>query len=333
MSGGGPLFVDVVIPFRRWDAWTAECLQATLALEPPCQRITLVPDEPLPAEVWENIRAMPNTQNVREVVSGPVNPARKRNAAMEHNGADIFGFVDSDARPWSDWLAQGLPFFEDSRVAIVGGPNLTPPEDHPLQKACGDIMASPLGMGAAYIRHVPVSRREVTELPTCNMLARNLEWLRFRPELDTSEDMEYCALARARGYRVIYDPAVRVDHHRRFLGVGFWRQFRAYGLYQGQRFAWHRLWRAAPLGLLVYLLALVLGLFVAPGWWWIWTIPLAIYLCGIAMESIRLTRGRLRGWLTWVAFPWAHAAYGIGYFQGLLSRMGAAPQSVQAKEK
>ena len=47
MSGGGPLFVDVVIPFRRWDAWTAECLQATLALEPPCQRITLVPDEPL----------------------------------------------------------------------------------------------------------------------------------------------------------------------------------------------------------------------------------------------------------------------------------------------
>lgn len=34
MSGGGPLFVDVVIPFRRWDAWTAECLQATLALEP-----------------------------------------------------------------------------------------------------------------------------------------------------------------------------------------------------------------------------------------------------------------------------------------------------------
>ena len=70
------LFVDVVIPFRRWDAWTAESTRAALVLDPPCRRVTLVPDAPLEAADWIAIRRMPGAERVRELPSGPVNPGR-----------------------------------------------------------------------------------------------------------------------------------------------------------------------------------------------------------------------------------------------------------------
>ena len=322
---GGP-FVDVVIPFRRWDAWTAESTRAALDMVPPCQGVTLVPDAPLEAADWIAIRRMPGAERVRELPSGPVNPGRKRNVAMDNSAADVFGFVDADARVFPDWLAQALPLFADETVAIVGGPNLTPPEDDLRQKACGDVMASPLGMGAAYIRHVPVSAREVEELPTCNMLARNLPGLRFRPELDTSEDMAFCGLARRMGRRVRYDPAVRVYHHRRRLGRAFGRQFREYGLYQGRRASWKWLWRAAPLAFVLYLAGLAGALLLWPAGWRIWLLPLGAYALVIGAESLRLARGRPRGLLTALAFPCAHVAYGWGYLRGGAGRFGDRPE-------
>ena len=324
MSGESGLSVDVVIPFRRWDRWTAESTLAALQLEPPCRRVTLVPDGPIGAEAWAEIRRMPGWEKVREIPSGPLNPGSKRNVAMEGNEAEIFGFVDSDARAWPDWLAKGVPHFSDSSVVIVGGPNLTPPEDHALQKACGDVMASPLGMGAAFMRHTPMPGREVTELPTCNMLARNLPWFRFRPELDTSEDMAFCGLARSKGFRVVYDPEVRVFHHRRRLGSAFGRQFHDYGLYQGRRASWKWIWRAFPLGLLLYLAALAVAELAFPAGWRIWIAPLCLYAVGIALESGRLTKCHPRWMLTFIAFPWAHAAYGLGYLRGWIdSRVGS----------
>lgn len=319
MNQAPPFFVEVVIPFRRWEAWAEESTRAALELDPPCSRVTLVPDGPLEPAAWESIRRMPGAGRVRELPSGPLNPGRKRNRAMEGSEAEIFGFVDSDARVWPNWLAKGLPHFKDGSVAIVGGPNLTPPEDDALQKACGDVMASPLGMGAAYLRHVPVSRREVAELPTCNMLARNVPGLRFQPELDTSEDMAFCGLAREKGFRLIYDPEVGVWHHRRRLGRAFGRQFHDYGLHQGRRAAWKWIWRAAPLGFLMYLVGLAVALAVAPAAWRWWGFPLCLYAVVIGAESLRLARGKPRCIWTAAAFPWAHVAYGLGYFRGWIA--------------
>lgn len=319
MSEPAVLFTDVVIPFRQWDGWCEECVLAALALDPPCQRITLVPDQPIGNDVWRVIREMQGGSRVRELASGPVNPGRKRNLAMENNEADIFGFVDSDARAWPDWLGKGLPHFVDPSIAVVGGPNLTPPEDGMLRKACGDVMASPLGMGAAFIRHTLATGREVTELPTCNLFVRNLPWMRFRPELDTSEDMALCGLVRERKFRVIYDPEVRVYHHRRRLGPAFGRQFHDYGLYQGRRAAWQWIWRAAPLGLLIYLAILSGALWLVPGHWRLFVLPLCLYFVCILAESLRLTRGRPRWLLTGSGFLWAHVAYGLGYLKGWMS--------------
>ena len=322
---GGEWFVDVVIPFRRWDAWTAESTRAALELAPPCRRVTLVPDAPLEAADWEVIRRMPGAEKVRELPSGPLNPGSKRNVAMVDNEADVFGFVDADARAWPDWLERSLPLCADETVAIVGGPNRTPPEDDVRQKACGDVMASPLGMGAAYVRHTPVSAREVGELPTCNMLARNRPDLRFRPELDTSEDMAFCELAHRLGLRVQYYPAVRVFHHRRRLGRAFWRQFCDYGVYQGRRAAWKWLWRAAPLAFVLYLAGLVLALLLWPAGWRLWLLPLGGYAVVIGAESLRVARGRPRWLLTALAFPCAHVAYGWGYLRGWVGRLRGRP--------
>ncbi len=315
--------MDVIIPFPRWDQWALECVESVLQLEPPCRWVTLVPDEPLPDDVWTVIRQLPGADKVREAASGPVNPGRKRNLGMEGSDAAFFGFVDADARVRSDWLGKGMPLFAEEDVLIVGGPNVTPEEDSPWQKAYGDVMASPLGMGGAYIRHTPVPRREVAELPTCNMLVRRHPGLAFDPALDTSEDMAFCALARQLGGRVVYDPEVMVFHHRRASPSAFARQFHHYGVYQGLRMTWVSLWRAMPLGLLIYMALLPLCCILWPAEWRIFLLPLMAYGACIAYESLRLSRCSARWWRTMTGFLLAHAAYGSGYFMGLFRK--AAP--------
>jgi hypothetical protein len=125
VSGG--LFVDVVIPFRRWDAWTAESTRAGAGTEAPVPARHAGAGRVVGSSGLVGHPADAGADRVRELPSGPVNPGRKRNVAMAGNEADVFGFVDADARALPDWLEKGLPHFADEAVAIVGGPNLTPP--------------------------------------------------------------------------------------------------------------------------------------------------------------------------------------------------------------
>lgn len=314
--------IDVIIPFRAWDDWTAECVSSILSMIPKAKWITLVPDEPLPPRVWDIINELnPAQQSIREVPSGAVNPGQKRNAAMRKSSAAFFGFIDADARPASNWLAKGMPLFDDDTIVIAGGPNLTPPEDSCWQKAYGHVMASPLGMGAGYIRHIPVSPREVGELPSCNMLVRKIPDLFFNPDMDTAEDMAFCGLAASKGGRIMYDPTVTVFHHRRKNPGGFFRQFMFYGLYQGQRACWRNVWRAAPFALLFCLVLMIAGLCLWPAYWMLWLLSPALYAMGILLESIRLSKPVLTFWRTATGFLIAHGAYGLGYAMGLFNRL------------
>ena len=255
--------------------------------------------------------------------TGGGNPAAKRNVALRRSDAAIFALVDSDAWPAPDWLAAGVPLLVDD-VAVVAGPNLTPPSDSLSRRLSGRVMESLLGFGAGFIRHRKVARRVVREMPTCNMILRKLDGLEFREDLNTGEDMMYCSDVRGRGLQVLYDPDVVVFHHRRKMGLSFMKQFFHYGLDKGRLTRRSSdisyVWQAFPAFFVLYLAALVVvALVPVPGWarQAAWT-PLVVYAAAVIIESCRLATSVGEACLAPLGFVLAHVSYGTGYLRGFL---------------
>lgn len=316
--------VDVIIPFRKWDWMVNECVKACDALVYSELTIRLVPDAPLTTSEQDQLKALHPLHPVVVHPSGGGNPSKKRNIAMRASSAPLVALVDSDAYPHPDWLNKALPLFSDS-IGIVAGPNLTPPEDPLQNRIAGLIMASPLGFGAAYIRHTPKSRRMVNEMPTCNMIFSRENGLYFREDFDTAEDMLFCADMRAQGKAVLYDPEVLVYHHRRPLWSPFVRQFYHYGFDKGRLtrkgYQATYIWHAAPAVFLIYQLALMVAIALntpSPYIFWAAT-PFLAYFLIITLECARLAKGTRELLLAIPTFVLAHMSYGAGYWIGMLN--------------
>ena len=312
--------IAIVIPFPRMDGWVIECVSGCAQIDYPSFEIWLLPDEAFSADQLDAaLRAAKNIA-VRVLPTGrATNPAQKRNVALHASCHEWLALIDADAFPRQDWLRNAVCEIADD-VGVVAGPNITPPQDPFLRQVSGLVMRSPLGFGGGYIRHHPVSRRDVMEMPTCNMLIRRLPGLFFREEFDTGEDMIYCRDTRERGLRVVYAPDVVVFHHRRSFPFGFSRQFFWYGCDKGRLFARNhgasRLAHAAPAGLLLYAVsAFLLALhWHLPLWCWL---PAIVYVFLVAIESMRCARNPLLALSGLIAFPVAHASYGLGFFYGI----------------
>jgi hypothetical protein len=325
MEAGDPSQVAIVVPFSEWNEWVLECVSHCARLSEKHWTLWLLPDTP-PSPSWcAKLDAIGLGKQVRVEPTGPGNPARKRNVALRKSDATIFALVDSDAWPQSDWLVKGLSLLQGN-VAVVTGPNLTPPDDPLSRRVSGRVMESPLGFGMAYIRHVPVKRRIVREMPTCNMVLRRLDGLLFREDMDTAEDMMYCAEVRERGMTILYDPDVVVFHHRRQLGRAFFAQFYRYGLDKGalarQRHTAVYRWQAMPAFFFLYLVGLTATC--------VWPLPLAarwaawgpmlLYGGAIVWECCRIARSGAELLLAPAGFLAAHLGYGIGYLGGFFRR-------------
>ncbi len=313
--------IPIIVPFPKWDEWLAECVAACARLDYPSLGIWLLPDAPLPPDILQKAERLACGRPLRVIPTSGGNPAKKRNIAMRASSHEWAALIDADAFPRQDWLKNAIKE-ATADTGIVAGPNLTPPRDPFLRQISGLMMRSPLGFGAGFLRHHPVSRREIEEMPTCNMLIRRLPDLFFREDFSTAEDMMYCHDTRKRGFRIIYSPDVVVFHHRREFPREFAKQFFLYGRDKGRLFARShssaRLGHAMPAALLLYAMAtLAMWLAHAVVWWWL--LPAAAYGALAFVESIRCAKNPLLALCGLVGFPVAHAGYGLGFLLGIPS--------------
>jgi GT2 family glycosyltransferase len=131
---------------------------------------------------------------------------------------EIVVFLDDDAIPRADWLERLLLHFRDPRVGGVGGrdvwrnevPRGQPTEDVGRITRWGKLVGNHyLGTGPA---------REVMVLQGANMAFRR-QALALPESLRGSGaqahfEVATCLWARKRGWRLVYDPSVVVDHYR-----------------------------------------------------------------------------------------------------------------------
>jgi dTDP-4-dehydrorhamnose reductase len=160
----------------------------------------------------------------------------KRDFALKVAKGDFIAYIDDDAYPHPEWLSNALFDFKDPRVGAVGGPNLTPPEDSFWAKISGNIYESYLTSGGAQNRFVPKQKMTVSELQGVNLIIRKDILLKvggFSTKLFSGDDTRICHSIRLLGYEVIYDPKVKVFHHRREFPLGHLRQIRTMGTHRG----------------------------------------------------------------------------------------------------
>jgi glycosyltransferase involved in cell wall biosynthesis len=330
------VLVSVIIPVRTVTPYVRETVEHLLNQSEKRLEIIIVTDK------------QEKLKRTRIIASEEPTPAFKRNLGAKLAKGKILAFLDDDSYPSKDWLKNALKvFYGDKEITGVCGPTLTPSEDNLYQKASGWVWASWLGSGGAGVyRNRVMSRREVDDFPSVNLLIRKADFFKvggFDIKHWPGEDTKLCLdLTKSLGKKIIYDPKVLVYHHRRAVLIPHLKQISRYALRRGF-FA-----KAFPetsfrIGYLLptfFVLGLVFGplvcFFIYQLWNFYW-LALLLYFFLLLSSGIEVFFKEKRldlAFLVMISIFATHIEYGIlfplGYFQRDLK---TTPHKVDLKGK
>ena len=210
----------VIVPTWNRPKDLAICLKAL-------QSQTILPDRVIIAgkendkallDWHNNYRVAPGYSSV-EVVLSPAgaNVVQQQNKALAQTTEDIVALTDDDAEPNPNWIQQLLHHFQDPSVGGVGGRDWQPIER-------GN--RNPVGMLSWYGRLIgnhhlgfgPARQVHVLKGVNCAYRGAELRSFRFDDRMRGSGTVINWELAISfafirNGYRLIYDPAISVQHH------------------------------------------------------------------------------------------------------------------------
>lgn len=310
--------VSIIIAVGVPGAYVEECVTHCLRLDYPDFEIIVLPDTG-----W-----MPPDPRVKVVPTGKVRPAEKRDRGVQESMGEIAAIIDDDAYPDPDWLTNAVRHFADPTVAAVGGPGMTPPGDNLLRHVSGWIYESPLVSGGYVYRYRPERMRDVDDYPTSSLIIRKSDFIAaggFDTGYWPGEDTILCLkLTHELGKRIVYDPDVRVHHHRREIFAPHLRQIKSYALHRGffaRKFPQTSL-RASYFVPSAFTLFAFLGwmsILICPGLFHVWAGVMLLYAALTLAFSFRTVNplgilGIFAG--TFVT----HVVYGLWFMKGLMAR-------------
>jgi mycofactocin system glycosyltransferase len=235
-EGGETPFVSIIVPVYNRADDIGECLSSLLGLDyPDTRREIIVADDGSTDETAERVRDYP-VRLLRLRRNGGQSKARNR--AVEIAEGDIIGFIDSDCIADPRWLTELTPYFQDARVALIGG--YVDAYYHRTRLDRFESAGSPLNMGDETL--IGAGDKSVLYVPTCNMLVRRSAYRAvggLDAALRVGEDVDLCWRMLGAGHRLMYVPKGRVAHkHRNRFWPGFLRRF-DYGVSEPALYAVH----------------------------------------------------------------------------------------------
>ena len=262
-------------------------------------------------------------------------PSVQRNVALRAARGEWIYFLDDDALPATNNLRLAVPWFNDPTVAMLGGPNVCPPEAPAIEQIFAVVLGSWLAFGPSRARYVPVGTARPAgekELILCNLLARRTDLLAlggFNEALYPNEENALMDQLQQKGKQLIYDPCCAVRRRPRRSLHAFLKMLRTYGRGRAEQFRVHPTLGSAlnfvPPFFCVYLLALTTTLFfkLPPAWHLAAAAPLGFYLCAVVGQIV--ISARTAGWWRAVAamplLAVSHIFYGYGFWRGLFTRL------------
>lgn len=228
--------VSIVVPVYNRAGEIGDCLEALLAQDYPTHRLEII------------IVDDGSTDGTAEVVSRylvrlikqPQNRGQSaaRNAGVRAAQGEIVAFIDSDCIADPNWLSELVPYFQDPRLALVGGYVDSFFRESRLDRY--EEVQSPLNLG----KEVAFGTTAASDfyVPTCNVLIRKDVYLQvggLDEGLRLGEDVDLCWRLKETGRRLLYIPKGKVRHkHRNRLWEILRRRF-DYGTSEGFLFSRH----------------------------------------------------------------------------------------------
>ena len=264
------------------------------------------------------------------IVARGKQPSVQRNAALRAASGELVYFLDDDSIAQPGNLRRAVEHFRDPEVAIVGGPNLCPPDAPPLEQVFALVLGSWLAFGPSRARYLSVGKLRETgekELILCNQLARREVMLRhggFNEALYPNEENALMDDIQKAGGKLLYYPELFVYRRPRRTLQAFAKMLMTYGRGRAEQFRVNPTPGSAlnfiPPLLLIYLLALPVGVY-----WlgWLTLLPLAVYGLLLLLQFIAIVpRGGVpRSVLTMPLIVLTHVLYGFGFWRGLFTKL------------
>jgi succinoglycan biosynthesis protein ExoA len=172
-------------------------------------------------------------------------PSVQRNAALKAATSELIYFLDDDSAPPPDYLRRAVARFSDTKVKMVGGPNLCPPDAPKLEQVFAVVLGSWLAFGPSRARYAGVGKLRTTsekELILCNLLARRdalVELGGFNEVLYPNEENALMDELQGRGGRLLYDPQFIVYRRPRHTLKAFVKMLLNYGRGRAEQFRLH----------------------------------------------------------------------------------------------
>jgi len=223
--------ISVVVATYNGASTLRTCLRSLADLRYPDYEIIVV-DDGSTDDTARVLTAFPEVKVVRQENQGL---SAARNAGIQKATGELIAFTDSDCYVDPDWLYHLALAFQDSGHAGMGGPNLTPREDGPWQRA--------VALAPGHATHVLLDFDEAEHVPGCNMAFRRdvLETLGgFDPQFrKAGDDVDLVWRLRDLGHTVGFCPSAFVWHRRRATLSAYWKQHFGYGEAEGLLVAKH----------------------------------------------------------------------------------------------
>jgi cellulose synthase/poly-beta-1,6-N-acetylglucosamine synthase-like glycosyltransferase len=163
-------------------------------------------------------RVSKETEDFRAVIVSRPGAVAALNAGLRIARGEVIAITDDDTEPEEDWLEQIATIFAaEPAIGAIGGPDIIAGSNRPPARR------AQVGRIAWYGRFsgnhdVGTVREDVDVLKGANMSFRATALAGFDERLrghgaQVGLDMEAALRVKRRGYRVVYDPRVRVRHY------------------------------------------------------------------------------------------------------------------------
>lgn len=332
-----PLF-SIIIPARSLSFYLlSETLPALNTQKEKSFECIVVPDQPVKLDSIEQkkyswLRIIPSHKKEK--------PAAKRNRASKYAKGGILAFLDDDAFPRKDWLAEAKKIWQIKQLGALGGPGIVPPQASFGEKIFDAVLISPLGSGAYTYRFIPEKQRQVDDYPAMNFFIRKKIFAQlsgFRTNYWPGEDSKLCEdLQNKLQEKIVYSPHVLVYHHRRNNLIDFLKQHMRYGYHRGLFFGHGDVnsrkisYFIPPLifiGCITEVIGILIFFFSRQSFIFAFILLLPIYIClGLLTSHIFfIARNRKSvsiGFISSLILILLHLSYGLAFWVGLVHPTG-----------
>lgn len=223
-------FVSIIIPVKNDASLLKACLESISNLDYPKNKIEVIIADGMSTD---NSAEVAKNYGARVVLNEKQTVSPGRNIAFKRSSGEVIAFTDADCVVDKNWIINSLKYFEDDKVACVGGPNLTPPDEGNFGKAVGFVFNQRIfSAGSIHARKLE-NITEVRSIPGCNAIYRREALDKVMPideSLLTCDDTELNQRLIDKGYKLLYTPDVFVWHYRRPNPKRLFRQMYRYAI-------------------------------------------------------------------------------------------------------